>query len=85
MWLLSLLAQTWITKYIWTAKNDRNASTEKLFVVPMYCSLLIDQGLALNRRWEDEETFIKKAVRFFFSFLNFSLGCPRILKSFEEK
>lgn len=62
MWLLTLSAQTWITKHIWEAKNDRNSSTEKLFVVPMYCSLVIDQGLALNRRREDEETFVKKSV-----------------------
>lgn len=62
VWLLSLFAQTWITKHIWTTKNDRNESTDKLFVLPMYCSLLVDQGLALNRRREEEETFVKKAV-----------------------
>lgn len=30
------------------------ASTEKLFVTPMYNSLLIDQSMSLNRRRDDE-------------------------------
>ncbi|CAL4108316.1 unnamed protein product, partial [Meganyctiphanes norvegica] len=50
VWLLWLLSQTWITLHIWTPKTERLASTEKLFVTPMYNSLLIDQSLALNRR-----------------------------------
>ena len=33
---------------------ERLAPTEKLFVSPMYCSLLIDQSLCLNRRRDDE-------------------------------
>lgn len=67
VWLLSLLAQTWITRHIWAARNDRNASTERLFVLPMYCSLLVDQGLALNRRRPVEETLVKKAVKYAFT------------------
>lgn len=31
-------------------KHERLSSTEKLFVTPMYNSILIDQSLALNRR-----------------------------------
>ncbi|KAK8746556.1 hypothetical protein OTU49_017078, partial [Cherax quadricarinatus] len=54
VWLLWLLSQTWITLHIWTPKCERLASTEKLFVTPMYNSLLIDQSLALNRRRDDE-------------------------------
>lgn len=54
VWLLWLLSQTWITLHIWTPKCERLASTEKLFVSPMYNSLLIDQSLALNRRRDDE-------------------------------
>ncbi|XP_077301033.1 hyaluronan synthase-like protein kkv isoform X2 [Arctopsyche grandis] len=54
MWLLWLLSQTWITLHIWTPKCERLASTEKLFVIPMYSSLLIDQSLGLNRRCDDQ-------------------------------
>lgn len=36
--------------HIWTPKCERLASTERLFVTPMYNSLLIDQSLAFNRR-----------------------------------
>ena len=54
IWLLWLLSQTWITVHIWIPKCERLAPTEKLFVTPMYCSLLIDQSLGLNRRRDDE-------------------------------
>uniref|UniRef100_A0A182FS46 chitin synthase n=1 Tax=Anopheles albimanus TaxID=7167 RepID=A0A182FS46_ANOAL len=60
VWLLWLVAQLWITRHLFLAKNDRNASTEKLFVTPMYNSLLIDQSVAMNRRREDQEDFVKK-------------------------
>lgn len=58
MWLFWLLSQTWITLHIWTPKCERLASTERLFVAPMYSSLFIDQSLALNRR-RDDETEVK--------------------------
>ena len=54
IWLIWLLSQTWITLHIWTPQCERLASTEKLFVTPMYVSLLIDQSLCLNRRRDDE-------------------------------
>lgn len=54
VWLLWLLSQTWITLHIWTPKCERLAATEKLFVVPMYDSLLIDQSMGLNRRRDDQ-------------------------------
>uniref|UniRef100_A0A336MER8 chitin synthase n=1 Tax=Culicoides sonorensis TaxID=179676 RepID=A0A336MER8_CULSO len=53
-WLLWLLSQTWITLHIWTPKCERLATTEKLFVTPMYSALLIDQSMALNRRRDDQ-------------------------------
>lgn len=62
LWLLWLLSQTWITRHLWMPKSDRNASTEKLFVTPMYNSLLVDQSVAMNRRREDQEDFVKKIV-----------------------
>ena len=55
MWLLWLLSQTWIAIHIWTPKCERLATTEKLFVNPMYCSVIIDQSIAFNRRRDDEE------------------------------
>lgn len=55
VWLLWLLSQTWITLHIWTPKCERLATTEKLFVRPMYDSLLIDQSLSMNRRCDDEK------------------------------
>ncbi|KAK3909060.1 Chitin synthase chs-2 [Frankliniella fusca] len=54
VWLLWLLSQTWITLHIWTPKCERLATTEKLFVTPMYQGLLIDQSMAMNRRRDDE-------------------------------
>uniref|UniRef100_A0A2A4K4Z2 chitin synthase n=1 Tax=Heliothis virescens TaxID=7102 RepID=A0A2A4K4Z2_HELVI len=54
IWLLWLLSQTWITIHIWTPKAERLASTEKLFVMPMYNGLLIDQSMALNRKRNDQ-------------------------------
>ncbi|PRD24049.1 UNVERIFIED_CONTAM: hypothetical protein NCL1_44804 [Trichonephila clavipes] len=54
IWLLWLLSQTWIAVHIWTPKCERLASTEKLFVNPMYVGALIDQSLAMNRRRDDE-------------------------------
>lgn len=59
IWVFWLLSQIWITRHIWLPKSDKNASTEKLFVTPMYNSLLIDQSLALNR-YRDENK-IKKS------------------------
>lgn len=54
LYLAWLLSQAWVTKHIWTPKCERLASTERLFVTPMYSSLLVDQSLALNRKREDD-------------------------------
>nr|AGB51153.1 chitin synthase 1 variant B [Bactrocera dorsalis] len=53
-WILWLLSQTWISLHIWTPKCERLATTEKLFVRPMYSALLIDQSMAMNRRRDDQ-------------------------------
>lgn len=63
VWLLWLLSQTWITIHIWTPKAERLASTEKLFVIPMYNGLLIDQSMALNRKRDDQKD-VKTEVTF---------------------
>ncbi|KAJ9577214.1 hypothetical protein L9F63_006188, partial [Diploptera punctata] len=53
IWLLWLLSQTWISIHIWMPKVDRLMSTEMLFNLPMYDSLLMDQSLAFNRKHDD--------------------------------
>jgi chitin synthase len=58
MWLIWLISQAWITVHIWMPRCERLATTDKLFVNPMYCGVIIDQSLALSRR-RDEESEIK--------------------------
>lgn len=58
MWLIWLISQAWITVHIWMPRCERLATTDKLFVNPMYCGAIIDQSLALSRR-RDEESEIK--------------------------
>ncbi|GBM44934.1 Chitin synthase chs-2 [Araneus ventricosus] len=53
-WIFWLLSQVLITIHLWNPQCERMASTNKLFVNPMYCSALIDQSLALNRRRNDK-------------------------------
>ncbi|XP_049787548.1 chitin synthase chs-2-like [Schistocerca cancellata] len=53
IWLLWLFSQTWITIHLWSPQCKRLSPTDRLFVTPMYNSLLIDQSLALNRRRDD--------------------------------
>ncbi|KAK7116523.1 hypothetical protein V1264_002190 [Littorina saxatilis] len=53
-------SQLWITRYIWTPKAPRLAFTERLFLLPQYCSALIEQSLLLNRRRNDRERILKE-------------------------
>lgn len=62
VWLLWLFSQLWVTRHIWSPKNDRNSATEKLFVAPMYSALVIDQCVALNRQREDPDDLENKIV-----------------------
>ena len=62
LWILWWLSQLWTTRHIWNPSNDKNAPTEKLFVCPWYCGLLIDQCVTMNRRivdWNDEYLSMK--------------------------
>jgi chitin synthase len=59
LWLLWMFSQAWVTSHLWNPKSDKNASTEMLFVTPMYNGLLIDQSLTLNRRREESVGFVK--------------------------
>lgn len=53
-WPIWLLSQIWITMHLWTTENERLALVEKIFSTIIYDSLMIDQGLALNRRTQYE-------------------------------
>ncbi|KAF7489320.1 Chitin synthase 8 [Sarcoptes scabiei] len=55
LWVAWLLSQIWVSVHIWNPKCERLATTEKIFILPMYTSVLIDQSLAMNRRRDDEE------------------------------
>jgi chitin synthase len=63
IWIFWLGAQTWVTRHLWKPKGMRNASTEKLFLLPTYDSLIIDQSMAMNRRRDEYEEFINHEVR----------------------
>lgn len=51
IWFISLFNQIANTLQIWQMSTERLASTEQLFVNPMYNAALIDQSLVFNRRW----------------------------------
>lgn len=53
LWIPWLLSQAWITMHIWTPHCERLASADRLFAVPSYDSLILDQSLMLNRRKDD--------------------------------
>ena len=67
LWVLCLASQIWITIHVWGSKNERLAPTERLFVMQMYNSFIIDQSLALNRRRindnEDEAMKSQAAIK----------------------
>nr|AGW99338.1 chitin synthase 1 [Panonychus citri] len=55
IWVIMYISQFWITFHIFNPKCERLATTEKLFVSPMYCGLIIDTSMILNRRRDDKE------------------------------
>ncbi|XP_030369088.1 chitin synthase chs-2 [Scaptodrosophila lebanonensis] len=62
VWPLWWVAQLWTCLHIWQPRNDKNAPTEKLYVCPWYCGLLVDQCSMMNRRivdWTEEYLAIK--------------------------
>jgi chitin synthase len=74
IWVFWIFSQCWVTRHLWRPKGMRNASTEKLFILPIYDGLIIDQSLAMNRRRDEYEEFVDIEVRFLYVFgqvLNF--------------
>ncbi|XP_041375046.1 chitin synthase chs-2-like [Gigantopelta aegis] len=55
--IISYVALLYLTGHIWTPRDERLARTYKLFAKPMYCGILLDQSLVLNRkRIKERET-----------------------------
>ncbi|KAH7637874.1 Chitin synthase 2 [Dermatophagoides farinae] len=50
IWMISFINQVLNTLHIWKETSERLASTEQLFVSPMYNTVMIDQSLLMNRR-----------------------------------
>ncbi|CAI9738242.1 Hypothetical predicted protein [Octopus vulgaris] len=50
IWVISLLI---VANQIFSSKTERLASSEKLFVKPMYCAINLEQFLFLNKRRND--------------------------------
>lgn len=53
LWIIWIMSQIWICFHICRPKCERLATTEKLFVNPMYSSAFIDQSMMMNRRRND--------------------------------
>ncbi|CAC5369431.1 CHS1 [Mytilus coruscus] len=47
IWFISIY---WIARHIWSPNQERLAKVDKLFVNPLYCSILSEQHLLMNRR-----------------------------------
>nr|XP_022324471.1 uncharacterized protein LOC111125208 isoform X3 [Crassostrea virginica] len=52
IWWLSFM---WVTFHIWIPRVERLVQTERLFVQPLYCGVLLEQSLMLNRRRDDRD------------------------------
>ena len=51
-WWLSFM---WVTFHIWLPRVERLVQTERLFVQPLYCGVMLEQSLMLNRRRDDKD------------------------------
>ncbi|CAG2185861.1 Chitin synthase,Chitin synthase chs-2,Chitin synthase chs-1 [Mytilus edulis] len=47
IWFISIY---WIARHIWSPNQERLAKVDKLFLSPLYCSILSEQHLLMNRR-----------------------------------
>ncbi|WAR10040.1 CHS2-like protein [Mya arenaria] len=52
VWWLSFM---WVTFHIWMPRVERLVQTEHLFVQPLYCGVMLEQSLMLNRRRDDRD------------------------------
>lgn len=68
IWLLWTLSHAWITMHVWYMRNERLATTSKIFAVFSYDALMIDQSLALSRWREepDDDDYVEHKVHFIY-------------------
>ncbi|XP_062596157.1 chitin synthase chs-2-like [Saccostrea cucullata] len=52
VWLLSLY---WVGQHIWFPSQERLAKATRLFVNPLYCGILLEQHLVMNRRRKQQK------------------------------
>jgi chitin synthase len=52
LWWLSFM---WVTFHIWMPRVERLVQTERLFVQPLYCGVMLEQSMMLNRRRDDHD------------------------------
>lgn len=57
LWFLTLLSQIMTTIHLWTTHCERLATTNRIFVVPFYDSLIVEQSLMLNRRKDNSPDY----------------------------
>nr|KAG5714921.1 hypothetical protein BaRGS_000409 [Batillaria attramentaria] len=53
---VGLLLVGFTSNHVWTPSAERVASTDKLFVRPLYCGVMFVQSMLLNRAVDDTET-----------------------------
>uniref|UniRef100_A0A2C9K7F9 chitin synthase n=1 Tax=Biomphalaria glabrata TaxID=6526 RepID=A0A2C9K7F9_BIOGL len=51
----SYLTYIYVTKHVWTSRAEKMARTERLFVNPLYCGVLVEHSMMTNRRIHDLE------------------------------
>ncbi|XP_061190012.1 chitin synthase chs-2-like [Saccostrea echinata] len=57
LWFLSLY---WVGQHIWTPQQERLAKVDRLFVNPLYCGILLEQNLVLNRKRSQLQKQVKE-------------------------
>ncbi|KHJ44104.1 Chitin synthase [Trichuris suis] len=60
-WIAWIFSQFWTTIHVWQPKCERLASTDRLFVLPWYSGILVEQSLLYNQ-WRDDQQKIKTEV-----------------------
>ncbi|XP_053386745.1 chitin synthase chs-2-like isoform X3 [Mercenaria mercenaria] len=48
--ILGYIAMVLLTNHIWIQSQDRMENGHRIFIAPLYCGVLLDQSLILNRR-----------------------------------
>ncbi|XP_053386467.1 chitin synthase chs-2-like isoform X2 [Mercenaria mercenaria] len=54
--ILGYVAIVMVSSYIWRQTKERMQREDRMFVQPMYCGILLDQSMILNRRKYEDDT-----------------------------